>query len=249
MIEKNIPAFEYDGDYYKEAGDFLGGEAYLEYGFTKGTQQEVDFLTELMELPAGSRILDVGCGAGRHSLELARRGYRPTGIDITPAFIDYARRIARDEHLAAEFSVADARELNFTQEFDAAICLCEGAFGLAGSLDNHRKVLRGIYRALKPGGLFVLTAIHALFTARNNDPDKIDAYTCTSWDAETLRNAEGDTKEMTLCTTGFTFRELQWLFEEAGFEVLAGYGCIAGNFRRKPLGVGDIEIMAIGRRT
>jgi 2-polyprenyl-3-methyl-5-hydroxy-6-metoxy-1,4-benzoquinol methylase len=66
----------------------------LNYGFTRGTKQEVDFLIDLMELPRQSQILDIGCGVGRHSLELARRGYRPLGIDISEEFIRYATKIA-----------------------------------------------------------------------------------------------------------------------------------------------------------
>lgn len=83
-------AFQFEGDYYREIGDFLR-ENYLEYGFTKGTVQEVDFLLEVINLPPGARVLDVGCGAGRHSLELARRGYRPFGVDISPGLIEVAR--------------------------------------------------------------------------------------------------------------------------------------------------------------
>lgn len=148
----NINNFEFDGSYYKEIGDFIR-ENYLNYGFTKGTIQEVDFLVELMDLSANSYILDIGCGPGRHSLELARRGFRTVGVDISPEFIKYATQVASAESLNAEFYAIDARELNFSQKFDGAICLCEGAFGLAGNLDNHRKVLRGIHRALKPGTL------------------------------------------------------------------------------------------------
>lgn len=121
--------FEYQGDFYEEIGDFLK-ENYLEYGFTKGTKQEVDFLVELMDLPNNSRILDVGCGPGRHSLELARRGYKTVGIDISSEFIKHANQIAKEQSLSAEFLAADVRELNFNQEFDVAFCLCEGAFGL-----------------------------------------------------------------------------------------------------------------------
>jgi cyclopropane fatty-acyl-phospholipid synthase-like methyltransferase len=64
----------YDGAFYAEVGNFIK-ENYLEYGFTKGTVQEVDFLVEELKLEQGARILDIGCGAGRHSLELARRGF------------------------------------------------------------------------------------------------------------------------------------------------------------------------------
>lgn len=241
-------AFQFEGDYYREIGDFLR-ENYLEYGFTKGTVQEVDFLLEVMNLPPGARVLDVGCGAGRHSLELARRRYRPLGVDISPGLIEVARQAAAKERLDAQFQVGDARELKFAEPFDGAICLCEGAFGLVGDWHNHRKVVSGVYNALRPGAVFVLTAIHALNAARHAaNPRLFDPYTCTSAHPDTVRSPEGETRQVTIYTTGFTYRELALMLEEAGFEVLAGYGCIAGNFRRKPLGLDDIEILMIARR-
>ncbi|WP_248927721.1 SAM-dependent methyltransferase [Paenibacillus hamazuiensis] len=245
---KNFIDFEFDGEFYKEVGDFIR-ENYFNYGFTKGTVQEVDFLVELLDLPPDSRILDIGCGPGRHSLELARRGFTSVGIDISPEFVKYAAKAASAEKLSAEFHTMDARELKFSEEFDGAICLCEGAFGLAGNLDNHRKVLRGVQNALKPGAPFVLTAINALSAARNNnDPENFDAYSSTSFNLSTIKSPEGEMKEVAIYTTGFTFRELKLLFEESGFEVLAGYGCVAGKFSRKPLELDDVEIMMVARR-
>lgn len=248
-IDKNISnTFDYNGGYYEEIGDFLR-ENYLNYGFTKGTEQEVDFLVEILEVPTNSRILDIGCGPGRHSLELARRGYNTVGVDISSGFIDYANKIATIQKLNSNFFVADARELNFNQEFDGAICLCEGAFGLAGNEDNHRKVLKSVYDSLRPGSLFVLTVINALSAARNNkEPKNFDAYSCTSFDVNTIESPDGKTKEVTIYTTAFTFRELKLLFEESGFDVLAGYGCVAGNFSKKLLELDDIEIMIVARR-
>ena len=86
----------------------------------------------------------------KNSLAFARRGIRMTGIDIAPRFIELAGEQAAKERLPATFLVQDARELSFSEEFDGAICLCEGAFGLAGNLDNHRKVLIAGRFARKP---------------------------------------------------------------------------------------------------
>lgn len=238
---------EFEGDYYREIGEFLG-ENYLNYGFTRGTEQEVDFLLEVMHLQPGQTVLDVGCGPGRHSLALARRGIRVTGIDITPRFIELAKEKATQENLPASFFVQDARALSFDNQFDGVICLCEGAFGLVGSLENHRRVLRGIRRALRPGGLFVLTALHALAVARQvQDQNAFDPYTSTSVSREPATSPNGETREVTFYTTAFTYRELLLLCQEAGFEVLHAYGCIAGQFGRKPLGLDDFEIMVVAR--
>lgn len=239
---------QYNGTFYAPIGNFLR-EGYLDFDFTKGTNDEVNFLLELLQLPQGASILDIGCGPGRHSLELARRGYRPTGVDISSAFIEIASSQARAENLDAAFRLGDARQLDLKQTFDAAICLCEGAFGLAGDEMGHRQVLQGVFQALKPGGLFVLTALNALNVARNLRADaRFDPYSCTEEQHQIFTNPEGESREVVIYTTSFTYRELKLLLEETGFKVEAGYGCIAGSFKRKPLTVEDYEIMMVSRR-
>lgn len=239
---------DYDGTFYKEIGNFQR-ELYLDEGYTQGTGREVDFLLELLQLPPKARILDVGCGPGRHSLELARRGFNPSGIDIAENFIDYATEVAANEHLPAEFRVMDARSLEFESEFDAAICLCEGAFGLAGDEAAHRQILAGVSRALRPGARFVLTAINAFSATRNEDPAAYtDPYTATSSWTQSFKNPQGETQAFKMHCTTFTYRELKWLLEGAGLEVEAGYGCVAGNFTLEPLKLSDIEIMMVARK-
>jgi hypothetical protein len=145
--------------------------------------------------------------------------------------------------------VADGRELTFNLEFDGAICLCEGAFRLAGNEVNHRKVLKGVHRALRPNSLFVLTVVNALNLARHIKPDsEFDAYSCTVVDKEEIVSPEGTKKEVSIYTTAFTYRELKFLFESEGFDVEAGYGCTAGNFGRDPLKVDSMELMMVARR-
>jgi SAM-dependent methyltransferase len=239
---------DYPGDFYAAIGDFLGAK-YLDYGFTRGTKNEVDFLVELLGLPAEARVLDVGCGAGRHSIELARRGFAPTGVDISRGLIDVAAGAAAAANVQANFVVGDARHLEFDSEFDAAICLCEGAFGLAGDETGHRAILRGVARALRPGARFVLTAINALAAAHQVGPgDTFDPYTCTTRRTETFTSPTGQKRVADLYTTAFTFREMKMMLEAAGLIVEAGYGCEAGDFSRRPIAVDDVEIMMVSRR-
>lgn len=238
---------KYDGTFYAEVGNFIK-KNYLEYIFTKGTLQEVDFLVEELSITKGIRILDIGCGAGRHSLELARRGFESVGIDISSGLIEVATNIADKENLKATFYVQDARGLEFSNEFDAAICLCEGAFGLAGDEQGHRDILKGIYDALKPGGMFILTAMSALTGIRNAKAESFDPYTLTAIFDEAITSPDGETKTVRLYTTAFTYRELKWLLQGAGFEVVAAYGCVAGEFTRKALTLDDIEIMMVAKK-
>jgi SAM-dependent methyltransferase len=151
--------------WFETLADHLGG-AYLRYSFTKGTDQEVTFLHEVLNLEPGMRLLDVGCGPGRHSRALAAMGIEVVGVDISQRFIDLARV---DAPPGATFERRDARSLTFDREFDAVISLCQGAFGLAdgGSvpvvLDPDAAVLAGMARALRPGGRLVLSAFSAYF--------------------------------------------------------------------------------------
>src|SRR5580765_3179713 len=137
------------------------GAAYLRYSFTKGTRQEVDHVVAALDLKPGERVLDVGCGPGRHAHELARRGIMVHGVDISARFVELARANAPE---GATFERLDARTLPFDAEFDAAICLCQGAFGLMTADGEDEAVLAGIARALRSGGRLALTAFNAYFT-------------------------------------------------------------------------------------
>src|SRR5438477_4621135 len=231
---------EFDGAFYAAIGDFVR-EKYLDWGFTRGTTAEVDFLLQVMKLPAGARILDIGCGTGRHSLELARRGFRMTGVDLSTGLIEVARAKARSENLPADFIVQDARQLQVNGAFDAAICLCEGAFGLMGSDEAHQQMLQRVAGALRINAPFVLTAINAYAAVREKCGVNYDVYTCTKHYRETIHSPDGNQREVDIFTTAFTFRELKLMLEHAGFVVDAGYGVKAGDFAARPVTVDATE--------
>src|SRR4051794_6403783 len=141
--------------WFEDLADHLGS-AYLRYSFTKGTEQEVGFLVDALELEPGMRVLDVGCGPGRHAHALGVRSIEVHGVDISERFVELAGVGAPP---GVTFDRLDARALPFDAEFDAVISLCQGAFGLAGGgpqaaadapLDPDGAVLDGISRALRP---------------------------------------------------------------------------------------------------
>ena len=141
------------GHWFNPVAAFVG-PAYLRNAFTKGTVQEVDFLVDALDLTPGKRVLDAGCGPGRHSLELGRRGISVVGVDASPEFVALARAEAGD--LPVAFVEADVGDLSFRDEFDAVICLCQGGFGLLGGDDRELDVVSRFAAALRPGGKLAL---------------------------------------------------------------------------------------------
>ena len=124
------------------------------------TQREVDFALEALAPPSGARLLDVACGHGRHSLELARRGFRVTGIDLSEPSLALAREAAAAEELDVELVHSDMREIPFRDEFDAAINLFT-SFGYFETEHEDERALATIARSLKPGGALLLETINA----------------------------------------------------------------------------------------
>ena len=149
--------------WFEPVADHLGA-AYLRYSFTKGTRQEVDHLVTALGLGPGMRVLDVGCGPGRHAHALAERGITVHGVDISSRFVEIARS---DAPAGATFERLDARSMPFDAAFDSVICLCQGAFGLMTADGHDEVVFSGMARALVPGGRLALSAFSAYFVARH----------------------------------------------------------------------------------
>ncbi|HEX5587951.1 MAG TPA: class I SAM-dependent methyltransferase [Acidimicrobiia bacterium] len=212
-----------DPAWFDEIATFLG-TAYLRNAFTKGTEQEVDFLLDALALAPGMRVLDVGCGPGRHSLALSRRGIEVVGVDHSATFVELARAAAADEGLGARFEELDVRDLAFDGEFDAVLCLCQGGFGLLGGRDEP-EVFARVARAIRPGGRLALTAFSAAFAIRFlEDGESFDPATGVLHERSTVRGPDGDEREFDLWTTCFTGRELELLAHRAelGVDLVAG---------------------------
>jgi SAM-dependent methyltransferase len=116
---------------------------------------EVDALLLLLCIEPGAAVLDLCCGVGRHSMELARRGYRVTGVDRTAAYLNTARERAAAEALPVEWVQADMREFVRPGAFDAAINLFT-SFGYFEDPDEDRRVVDNLFRSLRPGGALVM---------------------------------------------------------------------------------------------
>jgi SAM-dependent methyltransferase len=191
------------------------GEAYLRYSFTKGTENEVDFIVGALALDAGARVLDVGCGPGRHAHALARRGIEVVGVDISQRFVDLA-----NEHApaGATFVRGDARALTYDSEFDAVISLCQGGFGLVG--DDDGAVLAGIARALKPQGHVAFSAFSAYFLLQHLETtDTFDATRGVNTEITEVRDSAGTPLPAELHTSVFTPRELRLMCAATGLTV------------------------------
>lgn len=235
--------------WFEPVADHLGA-AYLRYSFTKGTDQEVGFLLEVLDLQPGQRVLDVGCGPGRHAHALARAGLEVVGVDISQRFVDLARQSAP---AGATFERADARTLDFEAEFDAAISLCQGAFGLTGGpgapLDGDGAVLAGMARALRPGGRLAVSAFSAYFQLRYlEDHDSFDAQAGVNHERTEVRDEAGTPTEVDLWTTCFTPRELRLLAASAGLEVEHLWSVTPGAYRRDPPTIDSPELLLVASR-
>jgi SAM-dependent methyltransferase len=221
------------------------GSAYLRYSFTKGTQQEIDFIVDALRLKVGERVLDVGCGPGRHAHELARRGFGVHGVDISQRFVEIA---VRDAPEGATFERLDARHLPFREEFDAVICLCQGAFGLMTADDENQSVLSGIAAALKPGGKLALSAFNGYFAVKYHDTAHFDAASGVSHERNEVRDEEGRAKEVDLWTACFTPRELRLMCARSGLDVIDIWSVEPGGYGRIPPSIETPEFLVIARR-
>ncbi len=141
-----------------ESHDFFGeGSPYLDHPLLteERTQREVDFLTTALGLPAAARLLDVGCGFGRHSVTLARLGYRVTGIDPSRAMIDAAQRRADVGGVTIDFHRTRGQDFTAADPYDGALCLFN-TLGQTTPPGGDQILLNNLFRLLKPAGMLVI---------------------------------------------------------------------------------------------
>ncbi len=217
-----------DNNWYAAVAEHLGS-AYLGYEFTRGTEQEVDFLYSALSLRPGARLLDVGTGPGRHAVEFAKRGVQVVGIDISAKFLALARERASEAGTPVSFFEMDALALPFDDEFDVAISICEGAFGLG--LDDL-KILRGITAALKPGGHAAVAAANTFYMlSQMEDDSEFDPV--ASLFKRTMPGVEGEdgsTRDLEMWNSCYTPRELEWIANGAGLDPEIVNGIAPGAF-------------------
>lgn len=117
--------------------------------------RQVEFIEEIIPLPPSGRILDLGCGSGRHSAELSKRGYNVTCLDLSPVLLRVAKRKSKGEKCCRQFVRADMRYVPFCKVFDAVVSFFT-TFGYFDTTQENLKTLTSIESVLKPGGHFLL---------------------------------------------------------------------------------------------
>lgn len=232
--------------YFAAVGDRLGRN-YLRYAYTKGTDQEVTFLLELLEVPAGGRVLDVGCGAGRHAVAFAKAGVSVTGVDVSERLLQVAAEAARDAGVVASFFEVDARQMPFEDEFDAVVSICQGGFGLMGADDSV--VLKRMAEAVKPSGRVVVTAFSGLYEAMLQRPEAdFDVDSGIVHEKTTIRTEDGSDEEVDLWTSVYTPRELRLMAIGVGLIPEEVYSVDPGDFARRPPDLEHAEFLLTARR-
>lgn len=233
--------------WFDEVARYLGS-AYLKHAFTKGTDQEVGFLVDALGLTPGARVLDVGCGPGRHALALARLGLEVVGVDRSIDFIALARDAARLGGLdGARFVCGDVRALPLTGGFDALVCLCQGGFGLLGGRDEIGAFAQMAGR-VRPDGAIALSAFSAAFAVRHlEEGEEYDVATGVLHEHATVRGDDGEAA-FELWTTCFTARELALLAERGDVVVEGIHGVAPGRYGTDAPSFEHPELLLVGRR-
>ena len=234
--------------------------------FTKGTIGECDFIEKEIGFNKDLKILDIGCGTGRHSIELAKRGYHATGIDLSDSMIQKAKENAKKKNVRVVFEKQDARSLPYKSEFDVALMICEGAFPLMETDEMNFQILENASNALKPkNSKLIFTTLNGLFplfhsvkeflesekkegTAEYSE-NKFDLMTFREHNVTTVVDDDGEKKELQCNERYYVPSELTWILKSLGFTCIDIFGAKLGAFSRdNRLTTEDFEMLIIAEK-
>ena len=241
------------------------GKSYDKESFTQGTIGECDFIEKEINYNKSLKIIDVGCGTGRHTIELSKRGYDVLGVDLSKSQLEQAREKAKAQKLHIDFQKNDARNLPFKNEFDLAIMLCEGAFPLMETDEMNFEILKSISRLLKYNGKLIFTTLNGLFpiyhsvekfcasvSSGNNASYKnnyFDLMTFRDHNITTVEDDHGEKKELKCNERYYIPSEITWLLKSLDFKKIDIYGAKIGCFSRNDkLTTEDFEMLVIAEK-
>ena len=241
------------------------GKKYDNESFTQGTVGECDFIEKEIAYDKSLKIIDIGCGTGRHSIELTKRGYKVTGIDLSESVLERAKEKAKAHNLHIDFQKHDARKLPFRNEFDLAIMMCEGAFSLMETDEMNYEILRNVYNVLKSTGKIIFTTLNGLFPlfnsveefyAETTDEGNATCKNCTfdlmtfrDFNITTVEDDFGNIKELECNERYYVPSEITWLLKSLGFKRIEIYGAKLGAFSRDDkLTTKDFEMLVIAEK-
>jgi 2-polyprenyl-3-methyl-5-hydroxy-6-metoxy-1,4-benzoquinol methylase len=230
--------------------------------FTQGTIGECDFIEKEINHNKNLKILDIGCGTGRHSIELTKRGYNVLGVDLSDSQLKRAKEKASQQNLKIEFQKHDARNLPFNNEFDLAIMLCEGGFPLMETDEMNFEILKSAAKALKPKGKFIFTTLNGLFPLCHSVKDFINSQTIEGnasyqnnsfnlmefrdYNTNIFEDDFGNKKELKSNERYYVPPEITWLLKSLNFKTIDIFGAKLGAFSRNDkLTTGDFEMLVI----
>jgi len=233
--------------------------------YVQGTSGECDFIEQEISRDKSIKILDIGCGTGRHAIELTKRGYNVTGVDLSENQIKRAREKAQEIGLTINFQTQDARKLPFDGEFDLAIMLCEGGFSLMETDEMNFEILKNATKALKDKGKFIFTTLNGLFPLFHSVKEFYEsaakegnsACKNCSFDLMTFRDHNtvefeddsGTKKELTCNERYYVPTEITWLLKTLKFAKIDIFGAKLGTFsRNNKLTTEDFEMLVIAEK-
>lgn len=230
--------------------------------FTQGTAGECDFIEQELEYDKSLAILDAGCGTGRHAIELSKRGYRVTGVDLSENQLERARQKALEQSLQVDFLQGDLRKLDWREMFDAVLMLCEGGFPLMETDEMNFQILQNVTTVLKPGGKLIFTTLNGLFPLFNsveqfcaeNSTEGNASYRNNRFDLMTFRDHnlteveddDGNLLQLDCSERYYVPSEITWLLKTLGCVDVEIFGAKLGAFSRDDaLTANDFEMLVI----
>jgi 2-polyprenyl-3-methyl-5-hydroxy-6-metoxy-1,4-benzoquinol methylase len=233
--------------------------------FVQGTQGECDFIEKEIAYDRSLKIIDIGCGTGRHSIELTKRGHNVTGVDLSENQIKRAREKAQEAGVTIDFQIQDARNLPLEGEFDLAIMLCEGGFSLMETDEMNFEILKNATKALKSKGKLIFTTLNGLFplfhsvnefykSAQKEGQSQckecsFDLMTFRDYNTVVFEDDSGNKRELKCNERYYVPSEITWLLKTLGYKKIDIFGAKLGTYSRNDkLTTEDFEMLVVAEK-